>query len=151
MKTRVINKQPNGNYTDDFILDNFDKIINGQLVSEWELADLYNKDFINPFWNGTEWVESATSEEIEAHQRSLIPQTAKNMKFRLALIKVGISINAINQAINAMPESPQKEQIQTLWDFADFFERTDATLISMAQILGITNEQLDNFFIISNQ
>jgi hypothetical protein len=61
------------------------------------------------------------------------------MKFRLALIKVGISINAINQAINAMPESPQKEQIQTLWDFADFFERTDATLISMAQILGITN------------
>ncbi len=80
-----------------------------------------------------------------------IPQTAKNMRFRLALIKSGISLKAINDAINLLPDGVQKEQIQTLWEFADFFERTDATFISMAQSLGITNEQLDNFFIISNQ
>lgn len=108
-------------------------------------------DFIKPDIIDNKVVETATPEEIAESKRSLIPHTAKNMKFRLALIKSGVSIKQIEQGIEAMPDSPQKEQIKTLWDFADFFERSDKTLCAMAQNFGITSEQLDNLFILSNE
>ncbi len=111
MKARVINNIPINNYPIAWLEKNKDKVINGQLVSEWELAKPYNGNLLMPIWNGNEYFESATQEEIEAYQKSLIPQTAKNMKFRLALIKVGISLNAINNAINSMPDGVKKEQI----------------------------------------
>ena len=129
----------------------FRKESDDYVLKDDETIEDYNFQFIKPSIENHKYIESATQEEIEAHQRSLIPSTAKNMKFRLALIKAGISLNAINNAINSMPDGVKKEQIQTLWEFADFFERTDATLIGMAQSLGITSEQLDNLFIISNQ
>lgn len=114
------------------------------MVQKLEFIKKYNMKA--NVWTNNGLIEVEVPDEI-----SQVPLTAKNMKFRLALIKAGISLNAINNAINSMPDGVQKEQIQTLWEFADFFERNDAILIGMAQSLGITNEQLDNFFIISNQ
>lgn len=108
-------------------------------------------DFIKPDIIDNKVVETATPEEIAEFKKSLIPQTAKNMKFRLELIKSGVSIKQIEQGIEAMPDSQQKEQIKTLWEFADFFERTDKTLCAMAQQFGISSEQLDQLFILSNE
>lgn len=65
MKARIINNEFKGFYTDDFILNNLDNLINGQLVSEWQLTEvLPNENLINPIWNGSEWIEGATPEEI---------------------------------------------------------------------------------------
>jgi len=58
MKTRVIDGKPVGIYTNDFISQN------EELVKDWEFAPLYDGSFISPFWNGAEWVENATLEEI---------------------------------------------------------------------------------------
>jgi hypothetical protein len=58
MKTLIINNKPIRNYTDDFISENTD------LVKDWEFAPLYDGNFINPLWNGTEYIENATAEEI---------------------------------------------------------------------------------------
>lgn len=57
MKTKIINKKPAGNYTDDYIatID----------TTGWEFAPLYEGNFLKPEWNGTEWKETATAEEIE--------------------------------------------------------------------------------------
>ncbi len=64
MKTRVINKQNAGNYTEEFIEQNKDKVINGSLVSEWELVTEYKANFIKPIYENGEWVEGVTPEEI---------------------------------------------------------------------------------------
>lgn len=54
-----------GNYSDDFLDKNKDKTIKGELVSEWSLTDtLYQGQFYTPFFNGVDWVEVATNEEI---------------------------------------------------------------------------------------
>lgn len=58
MKTRIIHNKPAGNFTNNFIADN------KEIVKDWELVKLYDGTFINPYWNGTEWVESATTEEL---------------------------------------------------------------------------------------
>jgi len=69
MKARILNNQIQGYYTNEFIQNNFDKVINGQLVSEWQLTEvLPSENLLKPTWNGTEWIEGATAEEIEQSQ-----------------------------------------------------------------------------------
>lgn len=65
MIARILNNEFKGLYTNDFLIKNLDKVINGQLVSEWQLTEvLPNENLIKPIWNGTEWIEGATPEEI---------------------------------------------------------------------------------------
>ena len=115
-----------------------------------EVPILYNGNFINPFWNGSEWIESATPEEIAEANKPKVPIQVKNMKFRLALIKSGIMPSSIDTSITQMPEGAMKENIFTLWNFADYLERNDVSLNYMAGQFNITHEQLDNLFILSD-
>ena len=151
MLIRILNNEFQGIYTSDFIEQNQDKIINGQLVSEWQLTELLpNENLLKPLWNGTEWIEEATPEEIAEANKPKVPIQVKNMKFRLALIKSGIMPSSIDSVITQMPESAMKENIFTLWNFADYLERNDAILNYMAGQFNISQEQLDNLFILSD-
>ena len=115
-----------------------------------EVSVLYNGNFIDPIWNGTTFIEGATPQEIAEANKPIIPIQVKNMKFRLALIKSGIMPSSIDTAINQMPEGAMKENIFTLWNFADYLERNDASLNYMAGQFNISQEQLDNLFILSD-
>ena len=115
-----------------------------------EVPVLYEENFIDAVWNGTEWIESATPEEIAEANKTIVPIQVKNMKFRLALIKSGIMPSSIDSVITQMPEGAMKENIFTLWNFADYLERNDASLNYMAGQFNITHEQLDNLFILSD-
>ena len=92
----------------------------------------------------------ATLEEIAEANKPKVPIQVKNMKFRLALIKSGIMPSSIDSVITQMPEGAMKENIFTLWNFADYLERNDASLNYMAGQFNITHEQLDNLFILSD-
>ena len=105
---------------------------------------LLDKDIV-----GVEYVES-TPEEIAELNKPKVPIQIKNMKFRLALIKSGIMPSSIDTAITQMPEGAMKENIFTLWNFADYLERNDVSLNYMAGQFNITHEQLDNLFILSD-
>ena len=105
---------------------------------------LIDKDIV-----GVDYVE-ATPEEIAEANKPIIPIQVKNMKFRLALIKSGIMPSSIDSVITQMPEGAMKENIFTLWNFADYLERNDASLNYMAGQFNITHEQLDNLFILSD-
>ena len=105
---------------------------------------LIDKDIV-----GFELIE-ATPEEIAEANKPKVPIQVKNMKFRLALIKSGIMPSSIDTAINQMPEGAMKENIFTLWNFADYLERNDVSLNYMAGQFNITHEQLDNLFILSD-
>ena len=116
-----------------------------------EVSVLYVQgNFIDPVWNGSEFIEGATPEEIAEANKPIIPIQVKNMKFRLALIKSGIMPSSIDSVITQMPEGAMKENIFTLWNFADYLERNDASLNYMAGQFNITHEQLDNLFILSD-
>ena len=105
---------------------------------------LIDKDIV-----GVDYIES-TPEEIAEANKPIVPIQVKNMKFRLALIKSGIMPSSIDTAITQMPEGAMKENIFTLWNFADYLERNDASLNYMAGQFNITHEQLDNLFILSD-
>ena len=120
---------------------------------------LVPQDDTNPMWqaywqhkqNGGEIVfVEATDEEIAEANKPIVPIQIKNMKFRLALIKSGIMPSSIDSVITQMPEGAMKENIFTLWNFADYLERNDVSLNYMARQFNITHEQLDNLFILSD-
>ena len=98
----------------------------------------------------TKEVVEFSEEELQAIEDAKVPIQVKNMKFRLALIKSGIMPSSIDSIITQMPEGAMKENIFTLWNFADYLERNDVSLNYMAGQFNITNEQLDNLFIIAN-
>lgn len=98
----------------------------------------------------TKEVIDFTPEEIAEANKPKVPIQVKNMKFRLALIKSGIMPSSIDTAITQMPEGAMKENIFTLWNFADYLERNDVSLNYMAGQFNITHEQLDNLFILSD-
>lgn len=69
MKARILNTEFKGIYTDEFLQNNLSNIINGQLVSEWELTEILPTElelkYINLKFDGLVYFEGATIEEIE--------------------------------------------------------------------------------------
>ena len=123
---------------------------NGILIPQDDTNELFQQrcDFLE---NGGQFeIIESTPEEIAEANKPKVPIQVKNMKFRLALIKSGIMPSSIDTAINQMPEGAMKENIFTLWNFADYLERNDASLNYMAGQFNITHEQLDNLFILSD-
>ena len=75
MLLKIKNNKPDGIFSQDFINDNFKNVINGELVSEWILTNIFpNENYIKPIWNGTQWIEGATPEEIAEQQTEVLKQ-----------------------------------------------------------------------------
>lgn len=109
----------------------------------------YEGGFIEPFFNGIEWIEGATPEEIAQANKPIVPESISQMKLRKQLILSGISISSIDNLIQSLPQ-PDRDIIYTMWEYAVVFDRVNPELNAMAQMLGITQEQLDNIFINGN-
>ncbi len=88
MKTRILeNDLFGGTYTLDFLEKNKNNIINGSLVSTWNLTDeVCSKNLIIPIFKNDTWIESATAEEIKNYQ---------NIEFKInrdLLLKNGVFV-----------------------------------------------------------
>lgn len=74
MKARILNTEFKGIYTDEFLQNNLSNIINGQLVSEWELTEILPTElelkYINLKFDGLVYFEGATIEEIVQAQNA---------------------------------------------------------------------------------
>ena len=111
-----------------------------------EVPVLYNGSFLNPIWNGTDFIEGATPEEIAEANKAKVPQTARSMNFRLVLIQNGISMQSVYDLIDSLP-TPQSELAYRMFEYATDYDRNNAMVNALAQMTGISQEQLDDFFI----
>lgn len=87
-KSRIIDEQPAQCFPIEWIENNHDNFINGAFVKDWVLAPKYEGSFLFPKWNGTEYYEGATPEEIQEQTLSKIALTEKypelqGMNYRL--------------------------------------------------------------------
>lgn len=73
-KTRIIDEQPAQCFPIEWIENNHDNFINGAFVKDWVLAPKYEGSFLFPKWNGTEYYEGATPEEIAEQQVEVLKQ-----------------------------------------------------------------------------
>ena len=109
----------------------------------------YNgEQFIKPIYNPqtNEVYEGATPEEIDEFNKSKIPQTARSMNFRLVLIQNGISMQSIYDLIASLP-NPQNELAYQMFEYATHYDRNNAMLNQLADLMGISQSQLDDYFV----
>ena len=115
-----------------------------------EVSVLYVQgNFIDAVWNGSEFIEGATPEEIAEANKPIVPESISQMKLRKQLVLSGISIASIDALIQSLPQ-PNRDLIYTMWEYAVVFDRNNPELNAMAEMLNISQEQLDNIFINGN-
>lgn len=127
------------------------EITNAQMFETENTIPFVEHNFIKPKIDleTMELYEGATVQEIAEFNKPIIPQIVTNAQFRLALIESGQSISNINAFINSK-EEPIRDVLNSLWEYANHFERQNPQLIQMATLLGLTSEKLDNLFILAN-
>ena len=115
--------------------------------------EIQSNEFVRLKWdfNTLEWIEGATAEEIEEARKSQIPDPISRMRLKMQLIRMGISLGSILDAIGQIPDEIERDLTFTMWNDAVTFNRYDAQLNAMASMLGITQDQLDYIFIEGNK
>ena len=111
-------------------------------------------NFIDAIWNGSEFIEGATPEEIAEANKPIVPQTISAMRLKLQLFDIGITDQDIFDDIDSIPEvmfsTADKEKAKIMYKTAITFERTNGELNFVATMEGLTQEQIDEIFINGN-
>jgi hypothetical protein len=76
-----------------------------------------------------------------------VPASVSARQIRLWLLRQGISLAAVDAAIDAIPGQLQRDSVRVEWDYAPYVERTHPMLIPLAAALGLTEAQVDQAFI----
>ena len=91
-----------------------------------------------------------TDAEVHAHLNPplappSVPRSITLRQARLCLHKHGM-LAGVQPAIDALPE-PDRTVAQIEWDYSSVVERRQGFVLTIAQALGISDEQLDALFI----
>jgi hypothetical protein len=89
------------------------------------------------YWNNGEWIQYPV----------VIPESISARQIRLWLINNGIQLSQVEQAIDSIPDLIMRETIKIEWEYAPYVERNHPMLGSLAQALGLSEEQIDAAFI----
>jgi hypothetical protein len=75
------------------------------------------------------------------------PASVSARQIRLWLLGKGVSMAAVDAAINALPDAAEREAVQVEWEYAPYVERSHPMLVPLAAALGLTEEQVDQAFV----
>lgn len=89
-------------------------------------------------WNGTEWIDPRTQEEIAAYERSLLKKLSKR-QFSLYLY----DNDMYDQVMQTIEENPR---FKIEYDTVSEIERLSPTVTEMSNLLDWTAEQVDEMW-----
>ena len=138
------------------LLDTENFVLNAQYFEEGTqptnaVEELVTENFIKAKFDfdTRTFVEGATSEEIAEANKSIIPNNVRSRQLRLALIYSGFNLDNITNAIDTL-EEPTRSIALTEWEYATSFDRDNSLLVSLGQMLGLNETDIDNLFITAN-
>ena len=76
----------------------------------------------------------------------VIPETISARQIRLWLVENDISLISIENAINSIVNEKLREKTLVEWQYAPYIERNHPLLETLASILGLTPDQIDQAF-----
>jgi hypothetical protein len=106
--------------------------------------------FQKPKFNGAEWVEGATPEEIQAANLANVPMVVSKRQLKQSLILADIPLSNIDYAISQIANPTEKALMEVFWNDSTEFERNHPKLIEFSQALGMTETQVDQLFIMAS-
>lgn len=157
---KIYNEIPSRYVVNGNTIDGYDKLTENHFADGWRDVIIPDTNDLQRLGNEfilvedivTKEVIDFTTEEIEAYNLSLIPTQVSRMKFIIQVyITTGIKYEDIVLFIeNLAFDEAQKYVILTRLRSATHFERNSSDLLTIASMMGITSEQLDNIFINGN-
>lgn len=93
-------------------------------------------------WNGSDWIDPRSEEEIEAHRLAQFP-ALKRRQFMRVLVLNGFDLDQIEAEINKIPNTQTRQLALIDWKDATEFWRTDETLLMVADLLGLDPARID--------
>jgi hypothetical protein len=77
-----------------------------------------------------------------------VPTSVTPRQIRLALLTKNIPLASIDAAIDTLPE-PDKSMTRVSWDYAVTIDRKDPMIAGMGALLGLTDAQIDELFVLA--
>ncbi len=150
--TRIINGIPAQSYQIEWVDANQEKLINGAFVKDWVLAPKYSGNYVLPKWNGTDYYESATPEQIAEANKVPVPEKVSAIQFFAQLEFIGITQQTIFETIEYLFTQgvlTEQQKIIALISVrkAIYFERNHAFINLIASAFQKTETDIDNIFI----
>ena len=89
-------------------------------------------------WDGSDWVDNRTADEIATHKRKQMPNLTP-IEFDIKLNNAGL-YDAVQELIK------DKFELRIAYNRATFFSRTDPFIDQARIALGLTDEQVDEMW-----
>jgi len=105
--------------------------------------------FIKPVWNGTQWEEGATQQDLEDYRKSQVPPEVQLWRIR-TILKLSQLEAQIETVLDSLPE-PSKTAANYIWNYGTTVERNSQTVLLIQTTLQLTDEQVDDLFIQANE
>lgn len=83
-----------------------------------------------------------TPEEISQREKALVPYSITPTQGRIQLSRMGILPQVVS-----MVETSSDEELKVYWEYALSWDLDNKHIISMSNLLGMTEADLDDFFI----
>lgn len=106
-------------------------------------------DLVNFKWIEETYIRDLSQNEIQQRLPSP-PDSCSPRQLRIALVQSGISISSIEAELNAIPDSMQREIALIEWEYALEIRKDHPLVINLALALSLSNNQIDNIFILAN-
>jgi hypothetical protein len=81
-----------------------------------------------------------------APDTSPVPESVTARQIRLWLVSHGVSMAAVEAAIDGIPDQTQRDMVRVEWEYAPYVERSHAMLIPLAAALGLDEAAVDAAF-----
>lgn len=126
------------------------RVQNHDIVGDNEtlIDHLLTIPMIEPYFVNGEFIEGATPEQIEAHNKSKVPASVSSLRFWKAVFEIlGITKDFVKSQVELIPDPTKKTLILIMLNEAQEFDRANSDLNQMATDLQIPQEVLDQIFI----
>lgn len=88
-------------------------------------------------WHNGVWTQS----------QQTVPESISARQIRLWLINNDIQLSQVDNAINSIQDPITRETVKVEWEYAPYVERNHPMLVPLAQVLGLSEQQIDTAFI----
>ena len=105
-------------------------------------------DLPNFKWVQESYVRDLTQEEIDQRKPKL-PDTCTPRQLRIALIQSGISLATIENQIDSISDSVQREIARAEWEYALEIKKEHPLVDMIASNLNLTEKQVDDIFVLA--
>lgn len=77
----------------------------------------------------------------------IVPQSISARQIRLWMVDNNISLTSVKSAINSIVDETLREKTMVEWEYAPYIERDHPLINTIGQMLGLTEQQIDQGFI----